>query len=115
MKPKVINIKEAPRDWETNPDYVYIGRPGRGHDGYFGNPIVKGRECPVCGETHTTAGSTLPCYEKYLRGNTNESALKERVMNLKGKTLVCFCKPYPCHGDILAEVCEELNTPQGDC
>ena len=25
------------------------------------------------------------------------------VVKLKGKTLGCFCKPYPCHGDIIAE------------
>ena len=33
MKTRVVNIKEEKYD-------VYIGRAGRGQDGYFGNPFV---------------------------------------------------------------------------
>ena len=44
---------------------VYIGR---GQGGVLGNPVVKGRRCPVCGGTHNDNGSTLPCYKRYLWG-----------------------------------------------
>jgi hypothetical protein len=27
---------------------------------------------------------------------------------LKGKILVCFCKPLACHGDVLAEIADSL-------
>ena len=43
---RVINIRQAPKDWESNPDYVYIGRTGHGQQGYFGNPYRLGSEEP---------------------------------------------------------------------
>lgn len=103
---KVINIKNA----KDSPDEVYIGREGHGKDGYFGNPILLHKECPECGEVHTAKGSTLQCYEKYLvnRLKTDE-VFKKRVASLSGKTLVCFCKPNKCHGDILAKVADNIQ------
>jgi hypothetical protein len=32
--------------------------------------------------------------------------LKEVSLELKDKTLGCWCKPLPCHGDILAEIAD---------
>jgi hypothetical protein len=26
------------------------------------------------------------------------------VLKLRGKSLVCFCKPKPCHGDIYVQI-----------
>jgi hypothetical protein len=34
--------------------------------------------------------------------------MKKRLPELKGKTLACWCKPEPCHGDILIEHVEKL-------
>ena len=28
------------------------------------------------------------------------------VSELTGKTLACWCKPLPCHGDVYVEICE---------
>ena len=99
----VVNIYKSPYD-------VYIGRPGKGQSGYFGNPVRIGYKCPECGTIHTDGGSTLACYEKYLvRRIKNDPTFKEAVKNLKGKTLACFCKPKPCHGDVLARYAEKLN------
>ena len=90
-------------------DDVYIGRAGRGLDGYFGNPVMKGFACRVCGETHTDSGSTLVCYSVYLQNRlATDPVFRARVAELKGRTLVCFCKPKPCHGDILAAAAESL-------
>lgn len=99
---KIINISKAPVGWLDSPDYVYIGRSGHGLDGYFGNPI-RLDERP--------RGSTFKEYEKYLinRLDTDEE-FRNRVKELKGKTLVCFCKPKSCHGDILAKYVAILNT-----
>ena len=36
----VINIKNAPKGWQNNPDYVYIGRPSK-----WGNPFRIGKSC----------------------------------------------------------------------
>jgi hypothetical protein len=32
--------------------------------------------------------------------------LKHIPLELKDKTLGCWCKPLPCHGDILAEIAD---------
>lgn len=34
---------------------------------------------------------------------------KEDVLQLKGKTLGCYCKPAACHGDVLAEYLNSLD------
>ncbi len=102
----VIHIDQAPKHWKDMPDYVYIGRAGNGFDGYFGNPIKlkKGQK----------RGSTLEEYRHYLdtRCRTDEE-FYERVIGLRGKVLVCFCKPKPCHGDILSEYIEWLWSNYG--
>ena len=98
---KVINIKNAPIGWKDNPEYVYIGRAGKGLDGYYGNPFIL-----QAGERR---GDTLDRYRAYVdRLVEMDRTFRKRVKSLYGKTLVCFCKPKACHGDILAEYAERL-------
>ena len=40
MATTVIHIKDAPKDWKTNKDYVYCGRSGKGLSSIYGNPFV---------------------------------------------------------------------------
>lgn len=122
MKTTVINIRNAPAGWETNPQYVYIGRGGRGHSGMYGNPHPVGTRCLVCSPPiqgkniqpviHSRE-ETLSLYEAWLREEIKNPTYASHVKALYGKTLVCFCKPNPCHGDILAQVCNELNEDDG--
>ncbi|WP_283602800.1 DUF4326 domain-containing protein [Serratia proteamaculans] len=42
----------------------------------------------------------------YLKGGDD---FKEKLKLNRGKTLGCHCKPYACHGDILAEFLNELD------
>lgn len=94
---KVVNLYKEPYD-------VYIGRAGKGKDGYFGNPVSKNKPCPKCKEIHVDNGETLECYRDYLRFKINNDAeFKRRFLELDGKTLGCFCKPKACHGDIMIE------------
>lgn len=110
---KVEHIKDQPAGWSRDPNRVYIGRPrmieGVWNPGYFGNPIVKGQKCQECHLVHVQGGDTLPCYEKWLRQQILKPKAREAVKNLYGKILVCFCKPNPCHGDVLMKVSKELN------
>lgn len=91
---------------------AYIGRPGYSQDGYYGNPITRGNQCLVCNEIHTKPGDTIDCFRTYffLRIAEDEE-FRARVDSLRGKRLGCFCKPRPCHGDVIAEylngVCDE--------
>ncbi len=99
----VVNIKRG------EPYDVYIGRPGRGHAGPFGNPIHVGRLCPVCGMAHDRGG-TLSCYRTLLeRAVETDAAFRSAVRKLHGKRLGCFCAPMPCHGDHLAAVADLLT------
>ena len=54
-------------------------------------------------------GATIERYRGYFldRLRTHEQFAR-RVRELKGKTLGCFCKPHPCHGDVIADY---LDTP----
>jgi len=100
MNTTIVNIKNSKFD-------VYIGRRGHGYDGYFGNPIVIGRKC-VCGITHCSGGSTLECYRTYFYSRLdNDPMFKCMIEELRGKRLGCFCKPDPCHGDIIVEYLDE--------
>jgi hypothetical protein len=98
MFTKVIHIKDAPRGWETDPEYVYIGRAGHGKTGYWGNPF------PLNGNSR---GSTLTLFREYAEHRiASDWIYASGVFALNGKTLVCFCKPHACHGDVLAELAE---------
>ncbi len=92
-KTKVVNIALGHR-------YdIYIGRAGKGQDGYFGNPF---RLAP--GEPR---GASLEKYRVYFYNRLETD--KRCVHALKGMTLGCFCKPHPCHGDIIAEYLDSLT------
>jgi hypothetical protein len=67
---------------EHNPKYQKDkGRIGYGHwdtDGYFGNKRIH-----------------------------DDPEYKQRILDLKGKYLGCFCKPLACHGDVIVEWLEQ--------
>lgn len=86
---KVVNKYKEPFD-------VYIGRGSK-----WGNPFVIGK--------HGTREEVL---EKYKNWFLNESALIPKLHEIRGKTLGCFCKPSPCHGDILADFADNLTIPE---
>ena len=69
---------------------VYIGRPSK-----WGNPYVIGMD-----------GTREEVIEKY-RLHLIASGLVNEVDELKGKDLVCWCAPEPCHGDILIKLANE--------
>lgn len=85
----VVNIRRDKYD-------VYIGRAGKEQDGYFGNPIKL--------QPGEAKGSTLDKFREYFYDRIDrDQEFKQRVLSLKGKRLGCFCKPAPCHGDIIAD------------
>jgi len=98
MTTKVVNIHADKYD-------VYIGREGKGQDGYFGNPFRLRN-----GEQR---GATIEKYKKYFYERLETDAeFKRQVHELKGKTLGCFCKPDACHGDVIAEYLNNLKTEE---
>ena len=102
MTTKVVNI------YHKIPYDVYIGRPGKGQEGYYGNPVKVSKDpCEFCSEIHSSPAETRECYKEYFYCRIEiDSEFRERILELKGKVLGCFCKPKFCHGDI---ICEWLN------
>lgn len=108
--------------YKERPD-VYCGR-GRKHlndpfqcgandYGVFGNPVAINFPCPICDLRHTEGGSTLPCYEKYLIDRlANDNSFREAFLELKGKKLGCYCKPGPCHTDVMIKYLDSVAEPK---
>lgn len=68
---------------------VYVGRPTK-----WGNPFVVGKD-----------GSQARCVELYREWMMYQPKLREEARReLKGKDLVCWCAPKPCHADVLLEL-----------
>lgn len=110
METRVINIRKAPPNWQYDEEFVYIGRAGKGMKGPFGNPVRRGSVCPECAQVHMTNASTIPCYTKLLAKRLKtDTKFREAVCKLRGKSLVCFCKPAPCHGDVLKAFAEDMR------
>lgn len=86
MRTTVVNIRVESCD-------VYIGRPSA-----WGNPFTVeeyGRE------------EAIRQYTAWLFSDDPAAlGLLSSVGQLKGKRLGCYCKPRPCHGDLLAELAD---------
>lgn len=107
-------------------DTFYIGRPGRGRDGKWGNPFPLHRpltiaeaekiedRLPLIAElgyahagAHLNREQALQLYDGYLAWATRNGRLdvRELVMETQdgftARNLGCFCAPKPCHGDAL--------------
>lgn len=101
-KTKVININSgAPYD-------IYIGRqrsPKMWSGGYYlpcspwHNPFKIGRD--------GTAEVVVAKYERYLLEERPD--LMAQLPDVQGKVLACWCKPGPCHGDVLAQLADALG------
>lgn len=85
---------------------VYIGRAGKGQDGYFGNPF------PIRKDLSTDEARKL-CIDQYrvyfFEKIRTDQIFRDRIKSLKGKRLVCFCKPKACHGDVIKEYLDSLD------
>jgi hypothetical protein len=101
-KAKVANINSG-----TSYD-VHIGRqrsPKMWGGGYhlprsaWANPFKVGED--------GTIEEVIEKYERYLFDE--RPYLVARLLELRGKTLACWCKPEPCHGDVLARLAEALG------
>ena len=81
---KVVNLRKEKYD-------VYIGRGSK-----WGNPFIIGKD--------GTREDVISKYEMYIM---DRDSLIEALPELEGKVLGCFCKPLPCHGDILVRMVED--------
>ena len=83
--PKVYNKyhKDAPKG------AVYVGRPSK-----WGNPYAIG--------VNTSREQAIDYYRQFVSKHHDEIRRE-----LRGKDLVCYCAPLPCHADVLLEIANE--------
>jgi len=94
MNTIVVNLNKEEYD-------VYIGRPGKGKSGYFGNPHRDGSK-----------ERNIERFRRYFHKRLKEDReFVMRVRRLQGKRLGCFCAPRSCHGDIYVEYLNSLPEP----
>lgn len=72
---------------------VYIGRPSP-----WGNPFTIGPD-----------GTRSEVIKKYREWIQSQPEMMDKLETLIGKTLGCHCKPKPCHGDVLVQLCNNIE------
>jgi hypothetical protein len=100
VEPLVLRLPDSVHVWQhrrvtravhcdQEPYDVYIGKSSK-----WANPFTK--------------GTRRELVEQYRAWVVQQPDLMAALPELKGKTLGCWCKPKPCHGDVLAELAERL-------
>ena len=90
---KVVHCKKDSFD-------VYIGRPSK-----WGNPFSE-KEGTLARFKVLTRNEAI---EKYKEWIIQQPELIAALPELKDKILGCWCKPKSCHGDVIAELTNNLN------
>lgn len=80
---------------------IYIGR---GQGSKWGNPFSH-RAGTQAKFVVPTIDEAIRSFEDWIR---QQPELMEALSELKGKILGCWCKPGPCHGDVLARLADAL-------
>ena len=73
---------------------VYIGRGSIWGNPFTHLPLVKTQAKYQV----ATRQAAIECYEDWL---LQQPELLGQIYKLKGLTLGCYCRPFPCHGDVL--------------
>jgi hypothetical protein len=93
----------------SDPDVVYIGR-GNASKGLsasiWANPFKVADNSPAARQ------AALLAFRGYIAKNW---PLLRRVHELRGKKLVCWCSPLPCHGHILAALASAVSLHGTEC
>jgi hypothetical protein len=101
--PKVLNIKkiggDAARTMIADGSAVYVGRKhnsrkyGAWPASKWGNKFIIGR--------HGTRDEEFEQYRAWIMQRL------ELLPELRGKDVICWCAPDPCHGDVLLELANQ--------
>jgi hypothetical protein len=100
----VHKLKQEYPGWASDDHFEYIGRKKEGN--HFGNPF-SAREDSLAAVRVTTPEKSVIAFGEWLDGTAHQEVEPERrawilenLYRLQGKTLVCFCHPRPCHGNV---------------
>ena len=97
-------------DYTSEPNNFYIGRSKSGNP--LGNPFThNGKRSNLAKLSFKTREEAINAYRIYFKrayGKDEEltkafDEIYEHYKNGEDVYLQCFCKPLPCHGDVIAE------------
>ena len=110
IRPQYNNLKE----WMKDVNNVYIGRGCiLVIDGirYPKENSIWANPYKINDSTGITRNDVLEKYRTYIiQKIENNYELKQKLLQLKGKILGCWCKPDGCHGDILVELIDKYSS-----
>ena len=93
-------------------DEVYIGRKFGGYDSskwHNPYPVAKTKGATLAERTAAHQES-VDAYRSYILANPE---LLKDLPELRGKKLLCWCDPLPCHGNVLKELLEQADNAGG--
>lgn len=100
----VVNFRDVKEHWNADtqqwddPKYVYIGRANATYNlpqSPWANPYKM--------KSESDRQRVIEQYREWVNHRSGYGGLEA----LRGKTLVCWCKPKHCHGDVLLELVED--------
>ena len=99
--------------WYNQPSdskYRYIGREYNDRYGRFHFPESKwGNPYHLAKKDWNNMPKRLEVIRLYKEEHLPGSGLLDQIHELEDKILGCWCKPLPCHGDVLAELANRLR------
>lgn len=75
---------------------VYVGRPTK-----WGNPYVVGKD--------GTQSECVKLYATWIKLSAQQGLREEAKAVLRGKDLVCWCYPKPCHAEVLLQIANQVD------
>jgi len=96
------NAKKLNRTITTSVHNKHASPPANGK--YIGRGSACGNPYPIDNAIGQTREVVIQRYAEH------SPALMKSIMSMKGQALVCFCAPRICHGDVIAILCEGLET-----
>jgi hypothetical protein len=93
----VVNIRKCNPPW-GQPGDVRIDRKTK-----WGNPFFLVHDTPLMRD------AVINDYEKWVRQRLSDGALDIEEL-VDADRLGCWCKPKPCHGDVLVKIIKERNS-----
>ncbi len=76
----------------------------------FANPFKIGDKHPEREGEVIDRAESIKLYHNWFHQQLRfETGFAEAVEELRGKVLLCWCKPKKCHGDVMVEYLERSN------